>query len=64
MAQKLLLIVGPTAVGKTALAVELAQKFNGEVISGDSMQIYRGLDIGTAKVTPAKCRASSIICLI
>ncbi len=37
MAQKLLLIVGPTAVGKTTLAVELAQKFNGEVISGDSM---------------------------
>jgi tRNA dimethylallyltransferase len=54
MAQKLLLIVGPTAVGKTTLAVELAQKFNGEVISGDSMQIYRGLDIGTAKVTPAE----------
>ncbi len=59
MAQKLLLIVGPTAVGKTTLAVELAQKFNGEVISGDSMQIYRGLDIGTAKVTQigrASCR--------
>lgn len=51
MTQKLLLVVGPTAVGKTALSVELAQKFNGEVISGDSMQIYRTLDIGTAKVT-------------
>lgn len=46
-----MVIVGPTAVGKTALAIELAKTFNGEVISGDSMQIYQGLDIGTAKVT-------------
>ncbi|MCA1023146.1 tRNA (adenosine(37)-N6)-dimethylallyltransferase MiaA [Halobacillus litoralis] len=44
-------VVGPTAVGKTKLGVQLAQKFNGEVISGDSMQIYRTMDIGTAKVT-------------
>ena len=44
-------IVGPTAVGKTALAVRLAKKYNGEVISCDSMQVYRGMDIGTAKVT-------------
>ncbi|MBB6452836.1 tRNA dimethylallyltransferase [Salirhabdus euzebyi] len=44
-------VVGPTAVGKTRLSVELAKRFNGEVISGDSMQIYKGLDIGTAKVT-------------
>jgi tRNA dimethylallyltransferase len=44
-------IVGPTAVGKTKLSIELAKRFNGEIISGDSMQIYRGLDIGTAKVT-------------
>ncbi len=43
-------IVGPTAVGKTKLSIEIAKKFNGEIISGDSMQIYRGLDIGTAKV--------------
>ncbi|WP_108669351.1 tRNA (adenosine(37)-N6)-dimethylallyltransferase MiaA [Peribacillus acanthi] len=49
--QKLIVIIGPTAVGKTKLSVELAQRFNGEVISGDSMQIYRGLDIGTAKIT-------------
>ena len=51
-AKKVLLIAGPTAVGKTALAIELAKKFNGEVISGDSMQVYRHLDIGTAKVLP------------
>ena len=54
MTQKLLLIVGPTAVGKTALSIELAKKYNGEIISGDSMQVYRHLDIGTAKVTPAE----------
>lgn len=48
---KLLVIVGPTASGKTALAVELAKQFNGEVISADSRQVYRGMDIGTAKVT-------------
>lgn len=47
---KILLIVGPTAVGKSALSLKIAQKFNGEIISGDSMQIYRNLDIGTAKV--------------
>ena len=45
-------IAGPTASGKTALAVELAKKTNGEVISCDSMQIYKGMDIGTAKPTP------------
>ena len=45
---------GPTATGKTALAVRLAQTFGGEVISADSMQVYRGLDIGTAKATQAE----------
>lgn len=49
--KKVLVIAGPTAVGKTALSIRLAQQFNGEVISGDSMQIYRGLNIGTAKIT-------------
>ena len=44
-------IAGPTASGKTALAVELAKEFHGEVISCDSMQIYRRMDIGTAKPT-------------
>lgn len=49
--KKVLVIVGPTAVGKTALSIELAKKINGEIISGDSMQVYRQLDIGTAKVS-------------
>jgi len=48
---KILVIVGPTAVGKTALSIRLAKKYNGEIINGDSMQVYAGLDIGTAKVT-------------
>jgi tRNA dimethylallyltransferase len=47
----LLVIVGPTAVGKTALSIQIAQDFEGEIISADSRQIYRGLDIGTAKAT-------------
>ncbi|MFZ3579803.1 tRNA (adenosine(37)-N6)-dimethylallyltransferase MiaA [Virgibacillus sp. DJP39] len=51
MKQKVIAIVGPTAVGKTKLSIEIAQQFNGEIISGDSMQVYKGLDIGTAKVT-------------
>lgn len=54
--QKVLAIVGPTAVGKTALAIQLAQRFNGEIISGDSMQVYRHLDIGTAKATSEEQR--------
>lgn len=45
-------IVGPTAVGKTALSIELAKKLDGEIINGDSMQVYRDLNIGTAKITP------------
>lgn len=51
---KVLVVVGPTAVGKTALGIDLAIKMNGEVISGDSQQVYQGLDIGTAKVTKAE----------
>lgn len=49
---KLIVVVGPTAVGKTALGIELAQQFNGEIISGDSQQVYRHLNIGSAKATP------------
>ena len=45
-------VVGPTATGKTALGVALARRFDGEIIGADSMQIYKGLDVGTAKVTP------------
>ncbi len=48
---KVICIVGPTAVGKTKLGVEIAKKYNGEIISADSVQVYRGLDIGSAKVT-------------
>lgn len=48
----LVVLVGPTAVGKTALSIALAKAFDAEIISGDSMQVYRGMDIGTAKITP------------
>lgn len=47
---KVLFILGPTAVGKTEISIKLAKEFNGEIISSDSVQIYRGLDIGSAKV--------------
>jgi tRNA dimethylallyltransferase len=50
----LLIIVGPTAVGKTALSLQLAEQFQGEILSGDSMQVYRHMDIGTAKASPAE----------
>lgn len=45
-------IVGPTASGKTALSIELAKRIGGEIINGDAMQVYKGLNIGTAKITP------------
>lgn len=48
---KLIVVVGPTASGKSALAVLLAQQFNGEIISADSRQVYRGMNLGTGKVT-------------
>ena len=48
---KIIAVVGPTASGKTALAIELAKRLDGEIISCDSMQVYKGMDIGTAKVT-------------
>ena len=56
MPPKILVINGPTASGKTALAVELALRHKGEVVSADSMQIYRRMDIGTAKPTRAEMR--------
>jgi len=49
---KLIVLIGPTAVGKTKTSIELAKAFNGEIISGDSMQIYKHMDIGTAKIKP------------
>ncbi|MDE5562125.1 MAG: tRNA (adenosine(37)-N6)-dimethylallyltransferase MiaA [Clostridiales bacterium] len=52
---KALALVGCTAVGKSAMALKLAKRFNGEIIGADSMQIYRGFDIGTGKLTEAEC---------
>ena len=59
MKQPLLMIAGPTASGKTGVAVELAIRYKGEVVSADSMQIYRGMDIGTAKPTKEEMRGIS-----
>ena len=56
MKPNILVICGPTASGKTALAVELALRLDGEVVSADSMQVYRGMDIGTAKPTAQEMR--------
>ncbi len=53
-----LVIVGPTSVGKSALAIELAQKYDGEIISGDAYQVYRQMDIGTAKVSEDEQKAA------
>ena len=49
--QRLIAVVGPTAGGKTALSIALAQALSGEIVSCDSMQLYRGMDVGTAKPT-------------
>ncbi len=51
MKPKILVILGPTATGKSDVAVKLAQKFNGEIISADSRQVYKGMDLGTGKIT-------------
>ncbi|MEE8138120.1 MAG: isopentenyl transferase family protein, partial [Thermoanaerobaculia bacterium] len=45
-------IVGPTAVGKSRLALRLAERLGGEIVNADALQVYRGLDVGTAKPTP------------
>lgn len=55
---KIIVIVGPTGVGKTTFAINLARRFNGEIVGADSMQIYRFMDIGTAKPTPEERAAS------
>ncbi|MCI0850108.1 MAG: tRNA (adenosine(37)-N6)-dimethylallyltransferase MiaA, partial [Chloroflexi bacterium] len=47
--QAIIAVIGPTATGKTALAVELAERLGGEVVNADSRQLYRGMDIGTTK---------------
>ena len=54
MKAPLIIICGPTATGKSDLAIEVAKKFDGEIINADSMQLYRGMDIGTAKLTIAE----------
>ena len=54
--QKLIIIAGPTAVGKSDLGVELALRIGGEIISADSMQVYRHMDIGTAKISKDEMR--------
>ena len=54
----LIAVVGPTAVGKTALAIALAQRFDGEIVNADSRQVYTGMDIGTAKPTAAELRSA------
>jgi tRNA dimethylallyltransferase len=54
--KKLIIILGPTASGKTDLAIKLAKRFNGEIISADSRQVYKGMDIGTAKPTKKKMK--------
>lgn len=54
MKKKLIILSGPTAAGKTALSIGLAKKINGEIISADSMQVYKNMDIGTAKIMPAE----------
>ncbi len=58
MTSELLCLLGPTAVGKTEIAIQLAQRLNAEIISVDSRQIYRQMDIGTAKPTPEEQRAA------
>ena len=52
-AGRAILLAGPTAVGKSEIALRLAEQLGGEIISADSMQVYRGLDLGTAKPSPA-----------
>ena len=51
MIKKLIVILGPTASGKSETAIKLAKKFNGEIVSADSRQVYKEMDIGTGKIT-------------
>src|ERR1700722_6286676 len=57
---RLLVILGPTASGKSALAIELAKRLNGEILVCDSTQVYRHFDIGTAKVAPVGARVTDV----
>ena len=55
--KKLVVLTGPTAVGKTELSIRLAKRTGGEIISADSVQVYRGMDIGSAKITPEEMQS-------
>ena len=59
MTPKIIVVCGPTATGKTRLGIELARQYDGEIVSADSMQVYRRMDIGTAKATAAE-RAAAV----
>ena len=56
MSTRPIAVIGPTGTGKSALALELAERLGGEIVNADAMQLYRGMDIGTAKLTPAERR--------
>jgi len=56
LSKKIIAVVGPTASGKSDLAVAIAKRFSGEIISADSRQVYRGMDIGTGKVAGCRIR--------
>lgn len=60
---RIIAVYGPTASGKTALSLELAERFSGEVVSADSRQIFRGMDIGTGKITEKEARGIPHHCL-
>ena len=62
MKRPLVILTGPTAAGKTALSLALAEKTGGEIISADSMQVYRGMDIGSAKLPERTGEGSLTIC--
>ena len=59
MKEKIIVLGGPTAVGKTELSVDLARRIDGEIISADSMQIYKYMDIGSAKVSKEEMKGVS-----
>ena len=63
MKQPLIILTGPTASGKTALSVALAKRIGGEIISADSMQVYRHMDIGSAKIRPEEMEGVPIYSL-